>query len=495
MDERRRLPQKCSAARIIHVVHALSTAVLDLVRLDSAVATCVPSNDAAAMPSAHACLLAFGFFQSFVASGILYGWPGLVLILKADGMYAPLCDHPAATGESNHTVSQTSTGGCAAQTAALTDLFNVAQATVTGAMIVNGSLLDRFGPRRVSSLGSALCALGALLFALLPAPQPEDLVDMSYVAFCIMAVGGSGVHLSWFHVSNLYPERRQTISSIIIAGFVGSGAVFPVYQLLSDAASGHFGRKQIFFLHGILVACTVPFAWRLWPEAPYAPGDIVRFTRWTLAYEITPAAAVEPKKVQQEQIVDGNEPADGSIGTATKTMDVSIPEYEMSVAQQLRQPSFWCMQTFFCIHFFRYIWLLGTLLEQFEAKEFAGATGPDPQAARTYTKITGWALPAAALLQPCIGMLLDRFGFARGFLFVVMCGTVSSALSCRSSAEHTLAVLLTAAVVVVVAALDDCLGIRRVDLGGFFTSADSHGTMQSDALQLMAEVQQCTSPH
>ena len=38
-----------------------------------------------------------------------------------------------------------------------------------------------------------------------------------------MAVGGSGVHLSWFHLSNLFPEKRQTISSVIIAGFVGSG--------------------------------------------------------------------------------------------------------------------------------------------------------------------------------------------------------------------------------------------------------------------------------
>lgn len=433
------------------------------------------------MPSAHASLLSFGFFQSFVASGIIYGWPGLVLILKADGMYAPLCAPPAAAGDSNHTGSQTSAGGCAAQTAALTDLFNVAQATVTGAMVVNGSLLDRFGPRRVSSLGSSLCALGALLFALLPPPQPEDLVDMSYVAFCIMAVGGSGVHLSWFHVSNLYPESRQTISSIIIAGFVGSGAVFPVYQLLSDAAPDNFARKQIFLFHGIIVACTVPFAWRLWPEAPYAPGDSVRFTRWTLAYEIIPAAAAEPMKMQQqEQEADVIEPVDGSIATATKTMEVSIPECEMGVAQQLRQPSFWCMQTFFCIHFFRYVWLLGTLLEQFEAKEFAGATGPDAQTARVYTKITGWALPAAALLQPCIGMLLDRFGFARGFLFVVVCGTVSSALSRSSSADRTLTVKIADAIVAV-SAIDDHLGIRRVDPGGVFTSTDSHGAIQSDA--------------
>ena len=246
-----------------------------------------------------------------------------------------------------------------------------------------------------------------------------------------MAIGGSGVHLSWFHVSNLFPARRQTVSSIIIAGFVGSGAVFPVYQLLADAFPGNFGRKEIFSLHGVLVACTVPFAWRLWPDAPYALGDTVTFTGWTLAYEITPAADTEPKKVQpaQQQVTDVKPPECESItdgvSTLTKVLEVPMPESELGVAQQLRLPSFWCMQTFFAIHFFRYIWLLGTLLEQFEAKGSAGATAAEADAARFYTKITGWALPAAAILQPGIGMLLDRYGFARGFLFVVLCGAVS----------------------------------------------------------------------
>ena len=251
-----------------------------------------------------------------------------------------------------------------------------------------------------------------------------------------MAIGGSGVHLSWFHVSNLFPARRQTVSSIIIAGFVGSGAVFPVYQLLADALGpGHFGRKEIFLLHGVLVACTVPFAWRLWPDAPYALGDTIRFTRWTLAYEVTPAADTQPKKMEpaQQQVTDVRPPVDGLIteGVSTPTKNLKVPESEsdMAVAQQLRLPSFWCMQTFFSIHFFRYIWLLGTLLEQFEAKRSAGATA-DAEAARVYTKITGWALPAAALLQPGIGMLLDRYGFARGFFFVVLCGTVSYACLC-----------------------------------------------------------------
>ena len=167
------------------------------------------------MPSAHSNLLIFGFLQSFMATGILYGWPGLVLILKADGMYAPLCEGSEGF---NHTESER---GCPAQTAALTDLFNVAQATLTGAMVVNGNLLDRFGPRCVSCLGSSLCALGALLFALLPPPQPDDAFDMAYVSLCIMAVGGSGVHLSWFHFPTSFrriDRQYPPSSSLALSG-------------------------------------------------------------------------------------------------------------------------------------------------------------------------------------------------------------------------------------------------------------------------------------
>ena len=372
------------------------------------------------MPSANAKLLAFGLAQSSLASGIIYGWPGLVLILKADGMYAPLCEEVgSAAGASGG-----SAGGCPAQTQALSDLFNVAQACLTGAMVFNGTLIDRFGPRLASCMGSTLVALASILFALLPLPTPGDGVDTAMVCLCLMAVGGSGVHLSWFHTANLFPEKRQTISSIIIAGFVGSGAVFPLWQLLDDAAPD-FGRREIFLLHGILVACTVPLAVRLWPDTPFNVGDTIRFTGWTLAWEVEPAAktATDPAaaaaSADAEKDNDAGDEQDKDEAAPRHETKILLKESEMELCDQLKQPSFYLMLLFFSVHFFRYIWLLGTLLAQFETKGSADA-------ARAYTKATGWILPLAAFGQPFVGMLLDKYGFARGFLVVVVCGTVYS---------------------------------------------------------------------
>ena len=99
-----------------------------------------------------------------------------MLILKADGMYSSLCDDEDG---SDATAASTASAGCPAQTQALADLFNVAQACLTGAMVFNGTIIDRWGPRLASSVGSALVALGAILFALLPLPQPDDPIDMA----------------------------------------------------------------------------------------------------------------------------------------------------------------------------------------------------------------------------------------------------------------------------------------------------------------------------
>ena len=375
--------------------------------------------------SANAKLLCFGFFQSFCSSGILYGWPGLVLILRADGMYAELCQQAGGSGSA----AGGGGGGCVQQNAALNQLFNVAQAVLTGAMLCNGMAIDRFGPRW-SCLGTALVAVGSAGFALQPLPLPGDSIDASYIWLCVMGVGGSAVHLSWFHMSNLFPTRVQTVASIIVSGFVLAGIVFPLFQLLTDAFPG-FGRREVFLIIAAVNLATLPFAIRLWPAAPFALGDRLDFTSWSLAYTVTPAPPRDTAQTDKADKVEGGEeqqePALVPKAEPDEVVKAALKESEMSLAKQLRTPAFVCMLLFFCLHFFRYIWLLGTLLEQFEAKD--GTV----EAARTYTQITGWALPLAAVGQPFIGLLLDKHGFFKGFSFVVGCGMAYSALVLSAS--------------------------------------------------------------
>ena len=47
-----------------------------------------------------------------------------------------------------------------------------------------------------------------------------------------------------FHVSNLFPANKQAAASFIVSGFVLSGAVFPIWQLLAEALGPGFGRPS-----------------------------------------------------------------------------------------------------------------------------------------------------------------------------------------------------------------------------------------------------------
>ena len=120
---------------------------------------------------ARVVLVAFGFIQSFLCTGIVYGWPGLVLILKGEGLYSEKCPVGGAVPVSaqfagNASNALRSEGSCTGQQAALNALFTIAQGCLTAAMLVNGVLVDTMGPRMASVAGTCLVVTGALLFAL-----------------------------------------------------------------------------------------------------------------------------------------------------------------------------------------------------------------------------------------------------------------------------------------------------------------------------------------
>ena len=52
----------------------------------------------------------------------------------------------------------------------------------------------------------------------------------------ILGLAGITFHLSQFHMSNLFPRSRGFISSLLVAGFTGCGAVFYFLDLIFAAA-------------------------------------------------------------------------------------------------------------------------------------------------------------------------------------------------------------------------------------------------------------------
>ena len=52
----------------------------------------------------------------------------------------------------------------------------------------------------------------------------------------LLGLAGITFHLSQFHMSNLFPRSRGFISSLLVAGFTGCGAVFYFLDLIFIAA-------------------------------------------------------------------------------------------------------------------------------------------------------------------------------------------------------------------------------------------------------------------
>jgi predicted MFS family arabinose efflux permease len=89
-------------------------------------------------------------------------------------------------------------------------LFVIATSINFTAPLLLGILLDAYGPRVCSALSVGLVTAGFLLFSMSSEQFPAFLPAITLIAF-----GGPGVQSSIIHLSNLYPNQKATVTSII----------------------------------------------------------------------------------------------------------------------------------------------------------------------------------------------------------------------------------------------------------------------------------------
>ena len=117
-----------------------------------------------------------------------------------------------------------------------------AESGVTGPF--QGTLLDRFGPRRVARVGVVIFALGLMLFS-----QVRSLPAF-YGAFVVMAVGASlmGYLTITFTVVQWFERRRATAIALASTGFAIGGMLVPLTVLVLETV----GWRWTAFLSGWL---------------------------------------------------------------------------------------------------------------------------------------------------------------------------------------------------------------------------------------------------
>jgi MFS family permease len=280
--------------------------------------------------------------QSFCTTGLIFGWPALVKILKDEGLYASLCED----GEVD----------CAARKTRFSFMFFVAQSNLYGCMGVWGILLDRFGPRKISVTGMFIAVVGLTMFA-----SATEANDIFLPALVVMGCGGAAVHMSWFHISNLFPARRKTVSSLVVGALVGSGLVFVVYEAL--VSNGICSRRQMFAGHAVLAACLLVFAALLWPESSFQLGDCVFFENYCLQYRTVHAE----KQAAKQPPNDMNllEAADLSLASAAEQTAATVAAataavHSLSLKEKMLLPSFLSVLVFYSCNYLFFTFFVGT---------------------------------------------------------------------------------------------------------------------------------------
>jgi len=175
--------------------------------------------------------------------------------------------------------------------------FTIFVLTETWLVPIEGWFVDRYGPRVVTLIGGAFCALGWTLNA-----YAESLA-MLYLAAAIGGIGAGAVYgtcvgnaLKWF------PDRRGLAAGLTVAGFGAGSAltVVPIAAMIRDSGYEHtflvFGLGQglvVMIASQILSAPDAGYNDRMLAGRPaanvvtrrqYAPSEMVRTPVFWLMY-------------------------------------------------------------------------------------------------------------------------------------------------------------------------------------------------------------------
>mmetsp|Transcript_6881 Transcript_6881/g.15208 ORF Transcript_6881/g.15208 Transcript_6881/m.15208 type:complete len:1147 (+) Transcript_6881:201-3641(+) len=164
-------------------------------------------------------VLASAVTNSCLLGGIVFGFPGLVLILRREGVFSEVCSCGVY---------------CSGQQEQMAILSTIGFAAAIGSRLFAGIFLDKFGPKLTAVLSGLVSFAGLLLLA--TAKDVTALDERITPAWIILAVGGSSMHLTSFHVTNLQKDaaEKRKASLAVSAGFGAGSLLLPVLQVINQ---------------------------------------------------------------------------------------------------------------------------------------------------------------------------------------------------------------------------------------------------------------------
>ena len=323
---------------------------------------------------------------SLLSSGVVFGWPSLLVILQREGVFMELCDD----GESD----------CSARLLRLSGVFSAAFFSLLASRLVFGVVLDKFGPKVCSVCGLLCCALGAALFAVASSTSGVETFEIGYG---LLGFGGPGVHVSSFHLSNLFAKRKRRLIISTFSGiFSASGLLFIVFRYLHE--SGVASRRDLFASYSGLLVFLAGLITYVQPLHTLQAGDSMLCGRRTCRMQVLRAST------QASSNLDGLDQKQDNDCRAVAKKSTRLKDRKIVV--QCISPLSILACLFLSVTFLHLQFYLSNIRQLLSPLGTASEVGD-------YLLLFNVVGSLGILAAPLVSKVLDR-GFASGFSLAIM---------------------------------------------------------------------------
>lgn len=364
------------------------------------------------------------------SAGVVFGYAAIKPVLVNEGVYGDYC-------QSQHLATHEKT--CYEQEIRLNFMFAAAAVATNVCALPVGTVLDRYGPRVSSIVGSILLAIGAVLLAF-AAQLPFDGYLPGYL---FLALGGPFVFISSFQLSNTFPNHSGLILALLTGAFDSSSAIFLFYRLIYTASNGTLNPKKFFLAYLIVPLFVLITQISLMPSKSYKTvGELITYAeafshgeeqaewrngdderanhspadrlnrRETVVSEVTSLLGHKGNDGQQQQ--DARKKAISGVWGAL---------HGRSALQQIRTPWFVLVTLFTVFQMTRINYFVATIRTQYDYLL------DDHVLAMNINHVFDVALPVGGVLSvPFIGLILDNVSTPAVLALLVVIATTIGVL-------------------------------------------------------------------
>ncbi len=160
-----------------------------------------------------------GVTEMLFFGGIMYGMNALFPVLQKELIFSDLCEN------------KTDPNGCPDQVAMYANAFTTYSVVMMIMLVVVGILIDTIGLRLVNICSTIVYFIGMIMFAFLtPATSP-----MLFVSGTFAAVGGMGMMVCIFSVSQLFTKTSVIVLAFVTGSYDASSSLFAIVQITYNA--------------------------------------------------------------------------------------------------------------------------------------------------------------------------------------------------------------------------------------------------------------------